>query len=59
MESNGKAGKVNISRATYELLKNDSQFTFEKRGNIDVKGKGEMEMWFVILDSSADSRLPV
>ena len=46
MESNGEIGKVNISQATYELLKNDPDFSFESRGKIEVKGKGEMEMWF-------------
>ena len=49
MESNGQAGKVNISQATYELLKDDPDFTFESRGKIEAKGKGEMEMWFVQL----------
>jgi len=47
MESNGVAGRVNISRKTYEILKDDPDFTFEKRGEIDVKGKGKMEMYFV------------
>jgi class 3 adenylate cyclase len=47
IESNGQAGKVNISKATYDLLKNDSVFTFEYRGKIEAKGKGEIEMWFV------------
>ena len=48
IESNGEAGKVNVSQATYELLKDDARFTFENRGKIEVKGKGEMEMWFVV-----------
>jgi ligand-binding sensor domain-containing protein/class 3 adenylate cyclase len=47
MESNSEPGKVNISQKTYELLKHDDYFSFEKRGEIKVKGKGEMEMWFV------------
>lgn len=47
MESAGEAGKVNISNATYEILKDDSDFVFESRGKIIAKGKGEMEMWFV------------
>ena len=49
MESGGETGKVNISQATYELIKDDPQFVFESRGKIDVKGKGEMEMYFVTL----------
>ncbi|MCD4725720.1 MAG: hypothetical protein K8R63_12860 [Bacteroidales bacterium] len=47
IESNSKAGKVNISQTTYELLNNDPQFNFESRGKIEVKGKGEIEMWFI------------
>jgi adenylate cyclase len=39
--------KVNVSQATYELLKEDTQFTFESRGKIEAKGKGEIEMYFV------------
>jgi adenylate cyclase len=47
MESNGDVGKVNISQVTYQILKEDPDFSFESRGKIEVKGKGEMEMWFV------------
>jgi|GEM_PF-2553171 len=45
MEQNGAAGKVNISEATHRLVKDD--FTCESRGEIEAKGKGEMEMYFV------------
>jgi hypothetical protein len=38
---------VNISEATYEILKDDSDFTFKNREEIATKGKGEMEMYFV------------
>lgn len=47
MESSGELGKVNISQATYSMLKDDPQFIFESRGKIEAKGKGMMEMWFV------------
>ncbi|MCZ4408343.1 tetratricopeptide repeat protein [Cryomorphaceae bacterium 1068] len=47
MESSGEVGKVNISQSTYEILKNDSRFEFESRGKIKVKGKGEIDMYFV------------
>ena len=47
MESNSEVGKVNISKHTFDLIKDDPQFTFESRGKIDVKGKGDMEMYFV------------
>ncbi len=44
MESGGEPGKINISRSTYELVKND--FTCIPRGKISVKNKGEVEMFF-------------
>jgi len=47
IENVGEAGRVNISHSTYELIKNDPDFKFESRGMVTVKGKGEMEMWFV------------
>lgn len=47
MESSGEVGKVNISQATYDLLKDDPELLFENRGKIKAKGKGEMKMYFV------------
>ena len=46
MESHGGAGIIQITGATYELIGND--FVCEPRGKIDVKGKGEMEVWQVM-----------
>lgn len=45
MESHGQAGYIQITRATYELIKDD--FICDARGTVLVKGKGEMETWFV------------
>ncbi|NJL12458.1 MAG: GAF domain-containing protein [Microscillaceae bacterium] len=45
MESNGESGKVNISQRTYELVKDF--FICDYRGKLVVKGKGEMDMYFV------------
>jgi class 3 adenylate cyclase len=45
MESLGEPGKINISETTYELVKND--INCESRGKIQVKGKGELEMYFI------------
>ena len=47
METSGEVGKVNISQTTYELLKDHANFTFESRGKIAAKGKGNIEMYFV------------
>jgi adenylate cyclase len=43
MESHGSLGTIQITRATYELIKGD--FVCEPRGTVYVKGKGEMEAW--------------
>ncbi|MBM3447633.1 MAG: adenylate/guanylate cyclase domain-containing protein [Bacteroidetes bacterium] len=45
-ESTGAVGFVNITETTYELVKDI--FTCEYRGNIEVKGKGLMKMYFVL-----------
>lgn len=45
IESNGQAGKVNISNSTHELVKD--YFTCIPRGKIKAKGKGELEMHWV------------
>jgi len=46
MESHGTPGRVQITRATYELV--SDEFDCEPRGAIPVKGKGEMEIWHVL-----------
>ena len=45
MESHGLGGAVQISRPTYELIRDE--FVCEPRGTLHVKGKGEMEVWLV------------
>lgn len=45
MESQGEPGMVQVTRATYEIIKDE--FVCVPRGTIDVKGRGEMETWFV------------
>jgi len=47
MESSGEVGQVNISSATYELVKGVPGLVFTPRGKVNAKGKGEMEMFFV------------
>ena len=45
MESNGTGGLVQITQETYNLINDD--FLCEARGVINVKGKGELPVWFV------------
>lgn len=49
IEEQCETGKVNISQSTYELVKNETDFVFTKRGKISVKGKGEIEMYYAEL----------
>jgi adenylate cyclase len=46
MESTGVIGKIQVSQDIYERL--TGEFLLESRGVIDVKGKGEMQTWFLI-----------
>jgi adenylate cyclase len=46
MESHGTPGRIQITHATHELLVNE--FEFERRGTIAVKGKGEIETWYLL-----------
>jgi len=45
MESMSEPGKINVSENTYELIKKD--FNCEYRGEIEVKNRGRMKMYFV------------
>ncbi|MGD2048641.1 MAG: adenylate/guanylate cyclase domain-containing protein [Chloroflexota bacterium] len=46
MESHGEPGRVQVTTQTYTLLK--EEFDLEPRGAIQIRGKGEMETWFVV-----------
>ncbi len=45
MESSGEIGRVNISGATYEIVKD--KFLCIHRGKVKAKNKGEIDMYFV------------
>jgi guanylate cyclase len=45
MESHSEPGKIQITQNTLELL--DEQFICQPRGSVTIKGKGEMETWFL------------
>ncbi|NJD29376.1 MAG: adenylate/guanylate cyclase domain-containing protein [Chloroflexi bacterium] len=46
MESHGVADRIQVTRATYELLRDE--FVLEPRGTVTVKGKGELETWYLV-----------
>ena len=45
MESHGVPGKIQVTQMTYELIQD--KFICKPRGTIEVKGKGEMDTWFL------------
>jgi class 3 adenylate cyclase len=45
MESHGLPGEIQVTQATYELLKD--KFDFEERGIIHIKGKGNMQTYLL------------
>jgi adenylate cyclase len=46
MESHGTPDEIQITRSTWELLRND--FVVEPLGLVDVKGKGAVETWRLV-----------
>ena len=46
MQTEGTPGHIQITRATYDLLKHE--FVCEPRGLVPVKGKGDMETWYLV-----------
>jgi len=55
MESNGAPGQVNISAATYEMVKDD--FNCSYRGKIYAKNVGDIDMYFVERDNLPENFL--
>jgi adenylate cyclase len=56
MESHGSPDTIQITRSTYELLRDD--FELEPTGLVEVKGKGEIETWRLVGRSESLARAP-
>jgi class 3 adenylate cyclase len=46
MESFGIPNKIQVTQATYDILKDD--YIFDFRGQVDIKGKGKMKTYFLL-----------
>ena len=55
MESHGLADAIHVTRSTYERLRH--RFVLQRRGPIEVKGKGEM-VTYLLLGRRADAPAP-
>jgi len=63
METLAEPGRIQVSEAVYERLKH--QYRLEERGNIAVKGKGQMRTYWLLskrhvweLDTQVEIDLP-
>jgi adenylate cyclase len=54
MEAHGTPGEIQITGATYELLKDE--FVCRRRGTIEVKGQGPTETWYLVGSRSDEAR---
>jgi adenylate cyclase len=46
MESHGTPGQIQVTGATYALL--TEEFELERRGTVPIKGKGDVETWYLV-----------
>jgi class 3 adenylate cyclase len=46
MESHGTPNRIQVTGTTYGLLRDE--FVLEPRGTVSVKGKGELETWYLV-----------
>jgi class 3 adenylate cyclase len=46
MESHGTPGRIQVTQATRDLLADE--FELVQRGTIPIKGKGEIETWYLV-----------
>jgi len=45
LETYGTNGKIQVTEETKRILEGD--FNFEERGTVSIKGKGDMELWYL------------
>lgn len=57
MESHGLPGEIQVTASTYERLKHC--YTFQSRGTIHVKGKGEMKAYFLTGRKESNQLIPL
>jgi adenylate cyclase len=53
MESQGVAGRIQVTEATYQRLRD--RFDFEDRGEIAIKGKGHLRAYLLVGSAASDA----
>jgi class 3 adenylate cyclase len=53
MESTGCAGRIQVSAATEQLLRNAGRHTVEYRGKVEAKGKGLVDTYWLLGHSAS------
>jgi atrial natriuretic peptide receptor A len=54
MESNGEAWKIHVSPQTKEILDVFGSFKLQHRGLVAMKGKGEIDTWWLLGENNLD-----
>jgi adenylate cyclase len=57
LESHGETGRIQVSRGVRDRLLGE-RYRFEPRGTVTVKGKGDMELYFVTSPAPAPAPAP-
>jgi adenylate cyclase len=56
MQSTSAVGRIQVPQPVYQRLCN--RFVFEERGDVDVKGKGVMQTWYLVGRNDQRDRAP-
>ncbi|KAK3783192.1 hypothetical protein RRG08_046985 [Elysia crispata] len=59
METNGMEWKIHMSGSTAEILKTFGTFVMKRRGEIEIKGKGSMETYWLLGEKEANPEIVV
>ncbi|CAH1965088.1 unnamed protein product [Acanthoscelides obtectus] len=59
MESNGLPLKIHVSPATKTVLETFGSFDLEYRGEVEMKGKGKMQTYWLIKENGVERRMEV
>lgn len=45
LETYGTTGKIKVTEETKQIL--EGEFSFAERGTVTIKGKGELDLWYL------------